>query len=312
MDSIGHLISIVIPAYNVEEYIDECISSIIRQDYGRYEVILVDDGSTDHTPDIIDTYCRKDTRFKLIRKANSGVSSTRNVRLRHCSGDIIIFVDSDDYMAPNALSVINDSFKEGCLLCFGYYRKQRNGVYEVIADDKNVEASAKEHIYLWDTISGYLWNKAFRADVIKSHDLYMNEDVHYCEDLLFVHEYLKHCPVIKYVPQSLYYYRLRKSSASFDIDTDKFTSILKVYRTVIDECDDLKIQDWYSYLYAVCIYSYKLGAKGDPILEAEKEWAGRLTSYERAKLFMVKYLRPVFLLIKALRDRYLSGRANYY
>ncbi len=99
--------SIIVPIYNVELYLEECLNSILTQDFGNYEVILVDDGSTDSCPDICDRYVTHDYRFKTIHKTNGGVSSARNIGIKESQGKYIVFLDSDDILFPGMLKALN-------------------------------------------------------------------------------------------------------------------------------------------------------------------------------------------------------------
>jgi glycosyltransferase involved in cell wall biosynthesis len=94
-----HKISVIIPIYNVEKYLSVCLESVINQTYQNLEIILVDDGSTDACPKICDDYATKDNRIKLIHKKNGGLSDARNIGVKHATGDLISFVDSDDVLS---------------------------------------------------------------------------------------------------------------------------------------------------------------------------------------------------------------------
>ena len=97
------LISIIVPIYNVEEYLDKCIESIIAQSYSKLEIILIDDGSTDKSKDICDQYLKEDNRVKVFDILNSGQSVARNIGLKEAKGDYILFIDSDDYISDKAI-----------------------------------------------------------------------------------------------------------------------------------------------------------------------------------------------------------------
>ena len=97
----NYKVTIIVPVYNVEQYIEKCVESILRQNYKNIEIILVDDGSTDLSGDICDAYGKKDTRVKVIHKSNGGLSSARNTGLKIASGEYISYVDSDDYVQKN-------------------------------------------------------------------------------------------------------------------------------------------------------------------------------------------------------------------
>ena len=97
------LVSVIVPVYKVEDYLDKCVESIVKQTYKNLEIILVDDGSPDNCPSMCDSWAQKDSRIKVIHKENGGVSSARNSALDTAAGDYICFVDSDDFIEPNAV-----------------------------------------------------------------------------------------------------------------------------------------------------------------------------------------------------------------
>ncbi|MFW5510256.1 MAG: glycosyltransferase family 2 protein, partial [Prevotella sp.] len=97
------MISIIIPIYNVEKYLRQCLDSVVNQTYQDWEAILVDDGSSDSSPAICDEYAKKDSRFKVLHQANGGVSSARNIGLNKSHGEWLIFLDADDMLKNNAL-----------------------------------------------------------------------------------------------------------------------------------------------------------------------------------------------------------------
>lgn len=105
------MISVIVPVYNVEKYLDKCIESIVNQTYKDLEIILVDDGSTDSSPKICDEFADKDERIKVIHKANGGVSSARNAGLNCFNGEYVTFIDSDDYIEPNMFELIAEAIK---------------------------------------------------------------------------------------------------------------------------------------------------------------------------------------------------------
>ena len=116
-------VSVIIPVYNVEQYLRECLDSVTSQTLKQIEIICIDDGSTDNSLEILKEYQAKDTRIKIIRQENGGLSSARNTALKHCSGDYITFVDSDDYLRTDALQLLTEKAQENDLdmLTFGGY-----------------------------------------------------------------------------------------------------------------------------------------------------------------------------------------------
>lgn len=106
------LVSIVIPVYKVEEYLERCIASTVGQTYQNIEIILIDDGSPDRCPEICDAWARKDSRITVVHQANGGVSSARNAGLKISSGSYVLQLDSDDYIAPNTVATLVSVAKE--------------------------------------------------------------------------------------------------------------------------------------------------------------------------------------------------------
>ena len=113
------LISVIVPVYNVEEYLPKCLESIINQTYKNLEIILVDDGSTDNSGIICEDYAEKDKRIKVVHQTNLGISAARNAGLDLCSGDYITFVDSDDYIECDEIEVLVDQIVPNGIVCNG-------------------------------------------------------------------------------------------------------------------------------------------------------------------------------------------------
>ena len=106
------MISVIVPVFRVEKFLENCIQSVLNQTYGDFELILVDDGSDDNCPAICDRYARKDVRVKVIHKQNGGIGETRNAGLQIAEGEYITFVDSDDYIHPQMLEMCMNSFQK--------------------------------------------------------------------------------------------------------------------------------------------------------------------------------------------------------
>ena len=129
------MISIVIPIYNVEKHLEKCLDSVLNQTYKNIELILADDGSTDRSGEICDRYAAKDSRIKIIHKANGGVCSARNAAFKYVTGDYITFIDSDDYIDSNTYSEImeymNEKNADACF--FGWTREYESGKTSPVA-----------------------------------------------------------------------------------------------------------------------------------------------------------------------------------
>lgn len=168
------LISVIVPIYNVEIYLNKCIESIAKQTYHNLEIILVDDGSPDNCPNMCDEWAEKDSRIKVIHKANGGLSDARNAGLSIATGDYIAFVDSDDYIEPDMyeklLKVALERHSDivSCKLRMVY----ENAEYSVSTEDteEEIEYLPEEALaaLIDDKIRQVVWNKIYRADLIKN------------------------------------------------------------------------------------------------------------------------------------------------
>ena len=128
----GELISVIIPIYNVEAYLDECIASVIAQTYSNLEIILVDDGSPDNCPQMCDEWAAKDSRIRVIHKENGGLSDARNAGIDIATGEYIAFVDSDDWIVPEMYEKMLAALKtENAATCAWNMRlENRNGFWK--------------------------------------------------------------------------------------------------------------------------------------------------------------------------------------
>lgn len=206
------MISIIVPVYNTEKYLYKCCDSILKQEYNDYEVLLIDDGSTDQSANICDYYASIDNRFKVIHKTNSGVSSTRNLGIEKSTGEFITFIDSDDYIA---IDYLNQLIKHNSydLVVGGSTNINKND--EIISYSLNNQIKVEENdnfIKLFNTIDKSLildapWNKLFRRSIIMNSNIRFNTDLNYGEDKLFILNYIIHCRNIIQLKNNSYYYR---------------------------------------------------------------------------------------------------------
>ena len=132
------MISVIVPVYNVEEYLEECLESICKQTYTDIEVILVNDGSTDGSKEICERYCQKDSRFKLINQENQGQSAARNNGVIVSTGEYITFVDSDDVISTKYVEILNRYMTEGIDLVECEYRAVRS-VFNKLSQKENIQ-----------------------------------------------------------------------------------------------------------------------------------------------------------------------------
>lgn len=242
-------ISIVIPVYNSEEYLDKCLSSIVMQDMNSYEVILVDDGSTDSSPLICERYSATDPRFKTITKPNGGVSSARNVGLSIADGEYVMFVDSDDALAPGALAALDAAISDNPdFVVAGFNVYNENIFYGTVAPKTSCFYPAgKMDDFLADTMKkkGALyrgpWAKLYRNSVIRRNKMRFNEALCYAEDKLFIYEYLKFVGSAASVNVPVYEYYRRAGTLSGGKTTERrATQLLAVVPLLSDSLVLLK------------------------------------------------------------------------
>lgn len=172
-NSIQDLISIIIPVYNVEKYLDRCLNSIIAQSYKNWEAILINDGSTDKSGEICNYYSMHDSRFKVIHQENSGVSKTRNVGIKVAKGNYITFCDPDDYYSPENLEKLVNCFENNevdIAICNYNFIDQYNLIKN---NNTNLQEKVFEHkeafeYLIYGKFKDYLWNKMFKAHLFKN------------------------------------------------------------------------------------------------------------------------------------------------
>lgn len=251
-------ISIIIPVYNTEKYLSQCLESIINQTYKDIEIIIINDGSTDNSRMICMQYKNKDNRIKYFEINNSGVSFARNFGIEKSEGEYIMFVDSDDFLEVKALELIAKHLKENDLLIYGYDRVYKNRKVKQIENSKEINlTNLRETIFNNDNIGGYLCNKIFRVNIIKDNSMKFDENIHYCEDLIFVSQYVKYVKNVFYIKEVEYHYRMRKSSATFNSYSEKNLTILDACEKMLElNSDDEYIQKLLAFKYLNCYYKF--------------------------------------------------------
>lgn len=215
-------ISIIIPVYNTQDYIERCIRSILCQSFTDLEVIAVDDGSTDASWDVLTRLAASDSRLHIYHKENGGVSAARNMAMEYAHGAWYMFVDSDDELLPNALKSMWSAVKSTpCDMVVGNYKRIKE-TGEVIHSDKyqSAEEWSLDRIvdsffhFKPDRFQGYLWNRLFRAEIIKKYNLQFNKGILYKEDGLFLMQYLlRSRSNVMTIPEEVYTYYDRVDSA---------------------------------------------------------------------------------------------------
>lgn len=244
------LVSVIIPVYNIEKYIDACIQSIINQTYKNIEVIIVDDGSTDNSGKLVDIWEAEDKRIKVIHKENKGLSAARNTAMKACTGEYLIFVDGDDMIASDMIETMLKALKRNdtdCVFCqyeiINANEKEFHSIKEVdddqgfIVDTEEAQLRLLNHI---DTVS-VIWNGFYKTELIK--DL-MFEVGKKNEDVMWRYLAVDKCKTIGYISDRLYGYRMREDSLmhqKFSLkDFDNLEGTVKRADYIMNRYDDLR------------------------------------------------------------------------
>lgn len=265
------MVSIIVPIYNAENYLRRCVDSILNQEYTDFELLLVNDGSTDASGDICEEYGDQDPRVIVIQKENTGVSDSRNRALDRARGKYLQFLDSDDWITPDATRLFVRAAEEyGCDMVISDF-------YRVVGERLSTKGDIEEEGVLTreefaahmmenpaDFYYGVLWNKLYRRDIVEEHNLRMDTDINWCEDFMFNLEYIRYAKVFYALHAPIYYYVKRKGSlASQGINISKtvkmklnvFEYYNNFYKHVLEEEDYEKNR--------LQVYRFFIDAAGD-------------------------------------------------
>lgn len=256
------LISIIIPVFNTEKYLKECIESVLQQSYHMIEVLLVDDGSTDNSLQVCQFYAEKDSRIKIFRKSNGGLSSARNLGIDNANGAYFAFVDSDDYIDENMIEKLYLALeKENADMAICNFQCVLENKEKVQLNQKYL----REEVLLAEDAIKALFSEELGSYVIAWNKLYKKElwnDLHYPEgyiheDEFMIHHLLCRCKKVVTISDSLYYYRQVPGSIMHsgrnEKKLDKYVAladrILFLKKCVSDDnLKKLSYQYWFHYL----------------------------------------------------------------
>ena len=243
----NHFVSVIIPACNSEAYLAQCLQSLLEQSYSEYEIVIIDDGSTDRTAAIAASYASEHSCIRLLTQANAGVSAARNHGLTAAKGDYCCFVDSDDfvdpdylrmlaeYAAPETISVVDFSYNEETEAVLG--------VGKLPADMAGSDGLAQEYFNgeYGRRIGFSIWNKLFDLRLIRRMGLSFDPNLSIGEDMIFVYRYLSSCRQTRVCDQPLYHYRVRGDSVMNAVRADYLPAYLRTYAAMksMAECGEI-------------------------------------------------------------------------
>lgn len=216
------LISVIVPVYNVEQYLPSCLDSILGSTYTNWECLLVDDGSTDRSGIICDRYAASDARFRVFHKENGGVSSARNKALENMNGEWLMFLDSDDEITASAMqNLLTAAMNSGSDMSMGNYVSVRSKGDDIHSDTYPTPRTMSFEdvltlffVYPRGRFQGYLTNRIMKASVVRDNHLRFREDIYYKEDGLFLVQYLLYSKKdVPFITDVTYLYKIREGSA---------------------------------------------------------------------------------------------------
>ncbi len=241
-----HTISVIVPIYNVERYLSECIESILNQTYRYLEVILIDDGSTDQSGKICDNYAEQDFRVKVIHQKNGGAANAKNAGLKVATGKYLAFLDGDDFLEKDAYLHMIKELEEyqadvvQCCLRYIYCNRKE----DKIVNKKITIFDTKSYLekYTWDWTCGLMTDKLYKRKLFEG---IFFEEGHKIDDEFFTYQGIMRAKKIVYYPKIVYNYRQRKSSVMYTessqqrIVLDKLDYLNKRRRKVISAFPEL-------------------------------------------------------------------------
>lgn len=264
-------VSIIVPVYNAEATLRRCVDSILNQDYRDFELILVNDGSQDGSGAICDAYAAQDPRVTAIHKPNTGVSDTRNLAISRAQGTYLQFLDSDDWITPDATTLLVQTAQQhSCdLVISDFYRVVGERVSRKGDIDDDTVLSREEYAAHMmenpaDFYYGVLWNKLYRRSIVDRWHLRMDPEISWCEDFMFNLEYIRHAETFCALQVPIYYYVKTKGSLATQSLTIPKTIKMKLtvfeyynrfFKTVLDEEEYEKSR--------LKVYKFLLDAAGD-------------------------------------------------
>lgn len=312
-------ISVIVPVYNVEKYLRCCVDSILAQTFTDIEVLLVDDGSTDSSGAICDEYAKKDSRVRVFHKTNGGVSSARNLGLDEALGKWIMFVDSDDKVAPEICEQLLGHASNGCIpMCthYGWHGEElRRSMPEVNAGEIY---SITKYLLLGNRIT-MVWGKLYKKEIIDIDCKRFEETASFAEDAIFNYDYIKDIESYCLIDEPLYYYRVLSNSLSHGRFIPYFEETIKklhLRKKILFEkleIDAVKMID-VNFLYSMCAVLENNMHKDAPGTWIEKVQRNNvvLRSEEFKKAYPYRYEQPKHFNKRYIRMLELSYQTGNY
>ena len=238
------MLTLAIPIYNMEQYLPRCMETMLAQTCQDFEILLVDDGSTDNSGQMCDDYAAKHSDFiRVVHKENGGLSSARNAGIDAAKGDYIIFPDPDDWVEPDYVEKLLEYRQQfdADLVCTGYFVDTEINCIPAKKDQPPMTLSgteAQKALILPPQMGGFAWNKLCRLDIIRENALRFLDDVGITEDLNFAYRYLAFCQTVCFAPSArTYHYFQREGAATRSGFSKRKLDSLHTYEKIIADCE---------------------------------------------------------------------------
>lgn len=208
------LVSVIVPVYNIEDYITKCVMELVNQTYEKIEIILIDDGSTDRSGSICDDLNKSDSRIKVIHTENQGQSNARNLGLDVACGQYVLFVDGDDYLDRHCIEWVVEAAKktDADVVCFAWYGFFEDDTIPTPKKKSEILFSKEDFFANLNDTSFYVWNKLYKREIIGSTRFQVGR-LH--EEIAFLEGVYNQIESCVYLPVKLYNYLLKRENATF-------------------------------------------------------------------------------------------------
>ena len=280
-------ISVIVPVYNVEKYIRQCLESIVNQTYRNLEIIVVNDGTKDNSMQIVKEFL-SDTRIKIINKENGGLSSARNRGMEEATGDYISFVDSDDWIELNTYEELVKNLNEEDVIIFNYSRIEDSTgekIEEYHIKDSEMIDLEKDYSYLYAKIAHSCWNKLYKIDYLKKNDFKFLEILY--EDVFWNIQVIYSTTDIKTLNKSFYNYRINRKGSIMQSrksnDAEYLKKQNKAYEVILENIEKYIEKNKKNYSAGKMVY----------ILAERENWRAKLEGelkFEEIDNYLKEYL----------------------
>lgn len=231
-------ISIIIPVYNAENFLRKCIMSVLKQSLKEIEIIIINDGSTDKSLEILKEFLKMDSRIILIDKKNEGVSTARNCGLSIAKGEYVLNIDSDDYIEYNYCEEMYNAAKNfnlDILISDYYYSTKEKNIYKIdLKIDENKILTGEEYleIFFKENFKGFNWNKLLKKDLFEKSEIKYGKNLSMMEDTLIIVMLSKNAKKIGKLNKAYYYYCQHTNNSTRNIKIKHILSVMKVFRNI--------------------------------------------------------------------------------